>query len=125
MRNAFTLVVLFATLCLQSGCSTVPEPGVPALRTSGTAASLEELTGVVRSALNGVPVTLADDVLMTESRLTIERSATQRIGQPQMPGRSYERPEHFDLVLDGRQCFLVHADTELRWMLVETTCEPG
>ena len=40
------------------------------------------------------------------------------------PGRDYGQPERFQLVIDGRQCFLVHGNTGLRWLLNETTCTP-
>ena len=109
---------------LLAGCSAPPpQPDVPALRTSDSQASHRELEQVVSSALNGVDVTLADDVLMQDSFLTLERRRQQRIGSPPEPGRDYGRPHRFQLVLDGGRCFLVHDETGLRWMLRETTCE--
>lgn len=119
-RRGFAAGALFL-----AGCSAPPpQPDVAALRTSDTEASRIELEQVVSSALDGVDVTLADDVLMQASYLTLERRRQERLGSPPEPGRDYGRPQRFQLVLDGGRCFLVHDATGLRWMLRETTCDP-
>lgn len=107
-----------------AGCS-APQlnPDVPALRTSDSAASKTEIEQILATAMNGRSVTIAEDALMQRSTLILEQETQQRIGSPREPGRNYGRPDHFQLVLDGRRCFLVHEETGLRWMLKETTCE--
>ena len=115
----------FAVIVLLGACSAAPsQPDIPAVRTSLEQSSLDELNQVVRSALGGVPVTLAEDALTTSSRLTIEPARHRQLGGGVEPGRSYERPRHFDLVRDGGKCFLVDDDTKLRWLLADTRCEP-
>ena len=100
------------------------QPDTPAVRTSLTAASKTELEQVVSAANGGVAVTLADDALTSSSVLIIERGMRRRIDAPPELGRDYGRPQRFQLVIDGGQCFLVQEDTELRWLLADTRCEP-
>lgn len=115
---------LAGSLLLLSACSAAPpQPGLPALRTSADEASQRELQQVLSSALNGVQVTLAPDAFTTTSRLSIEPTRKDRLGQAPEPGRIYEPPRQFELVIDGSQCFLVDGDTELRWLLNDTDCE--
>ena len=94
----------------------------PALRTNDDEASRVEIEQIVSSALGGVKVTIADDALMRASYLTIERGMRRSIEQPPELGRDLGRPEHFQLVLDGGQCFLVHQSTGLRYLLNATRC---
>ena len=95
---------------------------VAALRTSADLESKTELQNVVSSALDGVAITIADDALTRESTLIIERGMRRRIDGPPELGRDLGRPQHFRLVIDARQCFLVHQETGLRWMLTATEC---
>lgn len=118
LKAAITASVLAA--CSASGV----QPDVPALRTSTSAESRAEIEQTVSTAMNGVPVTVADDALTAESTLLIERSRSRSIERPSEPGRSMERPQHFQLIVDARQCFLVHEETGLRWMLPATECIP-
>lgn len=94
------------------------------MRVDPTPAANAELENVVSSALDGRPVTLASDALTRESTLIIEPRQLRRIDGPPELGRNLGRPEHFRLVLDGNHCFLVHDETELRWLLGDTQCIP-
>ena len=115
-------LLLLLAVC---GCSgPAVQPDVPALRAEVSSASTEEIEQTISTAMNGVPVTVADDALTTESTLLIERSTQRALGRPQVPGRSLERPQQFQLIVDARQCFLVHRETGLRWLLAETECVP-
>lgn len=68
---------------------------------------------MVSAALDGAPVTLADDALTRDSVLIIEKAHT---------GRDLDRPEHFRLVKAGTHCVLLHERKSQRWTLVSTTC---
>lgn len=113
-----------AFLLACTGCSSTTglQADTPALRTSGTDASRTEIEQVISSALGGVAVTVADDALTQDSVLIIERGLRRRVDAPPELGRDYGRPQRFQLVIDGRQCFLVHEETRLRWLLAETRC---
>ena len=95
---------------------------VGALRVNADTRSKTEIENVLSSALDGVPVNIADDALTRESTLIIERGMRRSIDRPAELGRELGRPNHFQLVLDGGQCFLIHRETGLRWMLATTEC---
>ena len=100
---------------LLAGCQArAARPDVPAHVNNPTAESRAELLRVVRDALNGSEVTLADDALTKDSLLIIEPK--------HLTGRDLRRPEHFRLVLSGSRCVLVHQGTETRMRLMKTTC---
>jgi len=121
LKSALRVLLLMAA----ASCSAPAlQPDRPALRTSTGETSLRELQQVVSAALDGVDVTLADDALTTSSSMTIERARQRSLGRPTEPGRNYEQPQRFQLVIDGGQCFLVHGNTGLRWLLADTTCTP-
>ena len=94
----------------------------PALIVQATTASRADLLDAVRSALHDVPVSLANDALMQDSVLSIERQ--QRVDPNGLlaNGRELGRPERFLLSTDGRRCLLTHERTQQRWVLVHTQC---
>ena len=107
------------------GCSSNGvAPDVGAVRTSVTPESKAELEQVLASATGSASILLADDALTDTSVLTLERQRSRSIDRPPEPGRDLGMPWRFQLVIDGRQCFLVDQASGLRWMLNTTTCEP-
>ena len=122
-RELLPCAIAFAAFL--AGCaSTDTSLDVAALRTNVDDRSTRELQGVVSSALDGVAVTIAEDALTRESTLIIERGLRRSVDRGPELGRDLGRPNHFRLILDSRQCFLVHEETGLRWMLADTECTP-
>jgi len=110
-------------LVLVAACNSAPvQPDIPAVIVEPDDNSRQELRQVISTALNGADVTLANDALTIESSLSIEHPEHQGIEQQPLRGRDLGRPETFHLVLDGSQCVLVHDNTGLRWLLLDTEC---
>ena len=118
MRRCLPLVALALAACSANPVST----DVAALRATADARSKLEIENVLSSALGGVDITIADDALTLESTLIMERGMHRSVDRAPALGRDLGRPNHFQLVLDARQCFLVHQETGLRWMLSQTEC---
>jgi hypothetical protein len=112
-----------ATLAL-AGCPGSALRDVPAVITNPTAQSRAQLAGVVGRALNGTAVTVADDALIADDTLIVERTQRRDAQGRPLDGRETVRPEHFRLVKNGSRCLLVHERTARRWTLASTTCSP-
>lgn len=113
-----------AGLILLGGCGSLrADQEVPAIITQPTAETRAELVGTVRTALNGAPVTIADDALTRESVLIIERAARDATGA-RLDGRDLGRPERFQLFKKGSDCVLVHEGTGKRSTLTSASCLP-
>ena len=93
-----------------------------ALITKPTSESRAEIAGAVSQALNGALVPLAEDALVRESTLVVERSRSRAMDGPPSPGRESRRPDHFRLVKNGKRCVLVHEESGKRFTLPSTTC---
>jgi hypothetical protein len=109
-------LVLLLSQLLAACASSFAQSDVAAVIDQPTQESRAELAQAVSGALNGAPVTLADDALTRDSLLIIERA--------RLSGRELDRPEHFRLVKVGKQCALVHERTGKRTTLASTTCLP-
>jgi hypothetical protein len=79
---------------------------------------------VVRGALHGAPVTLADDALTRDYTLIVERAPHRDAEGRPLDGRETGRPERFRLVQSGLLCVLVQESTGQRWTLASVTCSP-
>lgn len=99
-------------------------PEVPAVLTNPTEPCRAELLRVVREAMNGAPVTIADAALTADDTLIIEPAARRDARDMNLGGRETRRPDHFRLVRSGSQCVLVHAESGRRWTLTSATCSP-
>jgi len=109
-----------------AACGTLrSDPDRPAVIVTPTAESRAALTQAVSAALNGAPVTLADDALTRESVLTIERTQRRDANGLLLNGRELGTPERFLLVKSGDQCVLVHERTGKRITLTATACAPS
>src|SRR6266851_1738219 len=100
-----------------------PDPSdPPAVIVSPSDASRTELARVVREALHGAPVTLADDALTTSNTLVIERANPRDASGRPLDGRSLYRPERFELFARKSHCVPVQSRTGRRWTLRHTAC---
>jgi hypothetical protein len=117
-RLATTSAVLLLSTCASA------QPDVAAVIDKPTKESRAELAQAVSSALNGAPVTLADDALTQDSLLIIQRAHPRDASGVPPSGRDFDKPEHFRLVKTGKHCALVHERTGKRTTLVSTTCRP-
>jgi hypothetical protein len=118
-------LTLFMVALGTCGCGTVPAGNdLPAVIVGPTAQSREELQEAVSSVLNGAPVTLADDALMHDNTLIIERNQARDANGVPLSGRELGRPEKFQLVKSGKDCVLIHEASGKRWALKHTTCSP-
>jgi hypothetical protein len=105
------------------GCSTSAiQDDIPALLTNPGPDTHREIEQSISAALDGVDIAIAEDALTRNSTLTIERGMKRSIARSPEMGRDLGRPEHFQLVIDGPQCVLVHASTGLHWILKSSEC---
>src|SRR5258705_13705205 len=95
---------------------------VPARIVNPTAEGRAVLERAVRTALNGVKVTLAEDALTAQSTLILERTVRRDANGLRIQGRELSRPEEFQLVKSGGACVLGHARPGRRTPLEHTEC---
>jgi hypothetical protein len=108
-----------------AACGTLAsDQEVPAVVVAPTAQSRDDLRQALASALNGALVVLADDALMHESLLIIERTQARDASGVPLSGRELGRPEQFRLVKSGTRCILIQVSSGKRWTLVNTQCAP-
>jgi hypothetical protein len=94
---------------------------VPALLVSPSAQTRAELGRVINAALH-VPVRLADDALVHESALIVDRTIRRDAAGTPLDGRGLGKPEHFRLVMQGSSCVLIQDRTGKSWALMSATC---
>jgi hypothetical protein len=117
------LAAVAGVLALASCHARAPRE-VPALVAKASPESRAELQRVVSDALGGAPVTLADDALVRESTLIVERARPRDAEGRPFGGREREKPEHFRLVKSGESCLLVQESTGRRFPLAAVACSP-
>ncbi len=117
---------LLATAVLTPiACGTLAAQEQLAVIAAPTADSRAELARVVSAAMNGQPVTLADDALTRESTLVIERRTPPGAQGRAATGRTLEAPAQLKLVLRGERCVLVRVADGREWQLAEARCVPA
>lgn len=105
------------------GCRTDPAAAdVPARIVDATPESRAELKRVVSQALGGADVTLADDALMHDSMLNIDRKTYRDTRGNPIDGRELGMPIQFVLLKQGQRCVLELRSSGQRWNLPATKC---
>lgn len=131
MRTAPPASLLALALALlAAGCRTAApaagaSPGtrdVPAVIVEPDDASRAALASAVSAALQGAPVTLADDALTRSSTLVVERAQVRDPAGVPISGRELAPPERFQLVKRGGACVLQHEGTGRAVVLEATRC---
>ena len=123
MRRASTAVCL--VVLAAAACRTVSAgQDRPAVLADPVSQGRAEVAQAASAALNGVPVTLADDALTRESTLVLERARHRDPSGLLVEGRERGMPEKFRLVKNGPTCVLVHERSGKRIALHETACSP-
>jgi len=122
---------IFITFCIVLqlfSCNAFPyksmanNNGLPALISNPSDLSRIELNELVSKALNGVKVTLADDVFSQNNLLIIERVQHSNLQQNPVMGRSFETGHHFELIKIDHHCYLRHQETEQQYRLKQVSC---
>jgi hypothetical protein len=125
MRAASGFLCL-ATLGLTLGCGTLKGQSLaPARLVNPSPQTRAELARIVSQALHGIPVRLADDALVHDSDLIVERITARDAAGIPVDGRALGKPEHFQLVLRGSSCVVIHERTGRSWTLASATCVPA
>jgi hypothetical protein len=105
-----------------SACVSVAAPDEPARRVDPTRESHDELVRAVSATLGVASVTIAEDALIQDGVLLIERTPARDASGQRLDGRSLEKPEQFRLVRHADLCVLVHARSGARSVLERTKC---
>lgn len=122
MPDLSKIAVLGAIFLIAACMPSIAEKDVSGLIVEPDANSRAEILGIVSAALDHTDIILADDALLHSSQLIITRKQHKNIQNGVLLGRSYELPEHFNLVIDQGRCTLIRQKTGERWQLKQTQC---
>ncbi len=113
-----------AGLLVCPACASLSARDVPALIVDETPQSRAELLRTLGEAMNGAPVTLAEDALTKDSMLLLERQEPRDERGLPFSGRLAGKPEAFQLVKRASRCVLVQQRTGQRFTLASASCAP-
>ena len=115
--------LLGTTLALLVGCKTVAEQeSYPALLSESSADSLLMITKAVSEAMDGRSVKISEDVLSTTNSFSIMLNNKTSIANSPINGRIQERPQHFELMKRGSECYLLHVESGNAYVLEGVHC---
>ncbi len=103
---------------LSAGCQTTTANSTPvnAVLSAPSAKTLAKINDAVSKALGGRTVTLAENILTTDSQLVMDPKFVE--------SRSVQRPDHFALMMAGKSCYLVHRESGAKLPLSRVKCRP-
>ncbi len=94
----------------------------PAVLSAPNEAARQELQQVVARMLGVPSVRLAEDVLLRESLLVIEKARPRDARGIPLSGRDFDRPEQFRLFVVAGNCVLLRVRTGERQVLQRARC---
>ena len=132
MSMRFSAALMAVLPLVMGGCQTVESTEIEvepqaeitrAVLTQKSAAAHQELEAIVGRALGVQKVTLATEVLMGESTLSVQQKAVMGPDGNPIMGRIMKRPDHFTLRTDGTTCSLTHDESGNVYPLTLVKCE--
>ena len=119
LLSAGSLACVVMAACSSTSASESETPAVLAESNDSTRAII---TAAVRQMLRGAQVTLAEDALLHDSWITVERMRPRDAKGQLLNGRIMERPEQFQLLKQRDRCVLVHQGSGQRQVLDSVGC---
>lgn len=120
-RLLVRLSVLISGLLAACTTTQTSEP-IAAIISQPTAQTQKALTLAVSKAV-GSKVTLAPDSFTAKPSITIEPPSVNKRNGQIIDGRSLEMPTHIDLMMMGKDCFIVNRATGNKYPLTGVTCK--
>ena len=118
------IISIVILLGIFSACNHISvKKDAPAYIINPTKESRAELKKAVSSALNGIPVTLADDALTNDDRLIIERKQHMDANGNLIMGLERKKTRQFRLVKNNGKCILIDQANGHRVELTHTICK--
>lgn len=117
---------------VMGGCQTVdgtetesePQAEITlAVLTEKSAEAHQELEATISEALGVQKVTLATEVLLGESTLSVQQKPVMGPDGNPIMGRIMKRPDTFTLHTDGKTCTLTHEESGNVYPLSSVVCE--
>lgn len=119
MKRSLFLPSVIAALAAVSCTTTPSETTQDAILIEATVQTQNEITTIVKTALNGTPTIVSAARLTENSTLVIDPVGA---GNPMTGGRIMGTPDHFDLKMTGKHCFLEHRQTGKTYALTTAKC---
>lgn len=118
-----TWAVLIIAGLLTACKTTRTQDGKPALLTD-TDSNARQLLALAASKAVGSKVTLAPDSFTAKPSVTIEPASVNKRNGKIIDGRTMEMPTHIDLMMMGRNCYLVNRSTGEKYPVKGVKCRP-
>jgi len=121
-KHIAKIAVIAASLLTACKTTASSEPQ-RAVLTHTDQAVQESLTAAISKAL-GAKVTLAPDSFMSKSSVTIEPASVNKRNGQIIDGRSQDMPTQIDLMMMGKNCYVVNRGTGQKYKVEGLSCKP-
>ena len=116
----FLALITFALVA----CKTMPEQEpVKALLTEMTEATQLQIVKAVSTSMNGKSVKISENSFSTDNRITVATNMSATFDGNPINGRVTERPQHYQLMLRGQDCYILHEETGAEYPLLDVACK--
>lgn len=118
-----TWAILLITSLLAACKTTQAQEAKPAIMTD-TSSEARKIMALAASKAVGSNVTLAPDSFRAKPSVTIEPASVNKRNGRIIDGRSMEMPTHIDLIMMGRECYVLNRTTGEKYPVKGVRCKP-
>ncbi len=119
---SLTLLLVMAVGLVACKTMTQQEP-VKALLLEMTESTQLQIVKAVSTSMSGKSVKISEDSFSTDNRLTVMTNTEAMHNGNPINGRITERPQHYQLMLLGSVCYLIHEETGTEYALEDVSCK--
>lgn len=118
-----TWAILMIVSLLSACKTTQAQEAKPAVMTD-TSSEARKIMALAASKAVGSNVTLAPDSFTVKPSVTIEPASVNKRNGRIIDGRSMDMPTHIDLMMMGRECYVLNRTTGEKYSVKGVRCKP-
>ena len=118
-----SVAILLAMAFILVACKTMPpQESVKALLSEMTESTQLQIVKAVSTSMDGKSVKISDNSFSTENRMSVSTNMTATFEGNPINGRVTDKPQHYQLMLLGNACYLIHEETGIEYALENVSC---
>ena len=119
---SIALLVALAFTLVACKTMTQPEP-VKALLSDMNESTKLQIVKAISTSMDGKSVRISESSFSKENRISVATNMTATFEGNPINGRVTELPQHYQLMMRGKACYVVHEETAIEYALENVACK--
>ncbi len=123
MKFISVILLVVISLALVACKTMTQQEPVKALLIDMSDSTQLQIVKAVSTSMNGKSVRISENSFSKENRISVATNMTATFEGNPINGRVTELPQHYQLMMRGTACYVVHEETAIEYALENVACK--